>query len=51
MTIKGFATFETKERDERQGRNPKTGKVDTYPAFKSVKCRISKNLKDAVNGK
>lgn len=51
LIIKGFISLEVNERPEREGRNPKTGAVDTFPAVKSVKCRISKAIKDAVNGK
>lgn len=51
LIIKGFIGFEVSERPEREGRNPKTGEVDTFPAVKTVKCKISKAIKDAVNGK
>lgn len=38
VTLVGFGTFEPRERQEREGRNPKTGEViiipaTTYPAF------------------
>lgn len=51
LIIKGFIGFEVSERPEREGRNPKTGLVDIFPAVKSIKCKISKAIKDAVNGK
>ncbi len=51
LIIKGFIGFEVSERPERDGRNPKTGEVSTFPAVKSVKCKISKAIKDAINGK
>jgi len=51
LTIKGFIGLEVYDRSARMGRNPKTGKVDTFPASKSIKCKISKAIKDAVNGK
>lgn len=51
LIIKGFIGFEVNERPEREGRNPKTGEVDTFPAVKSIKCKISKAIKDAVNGR
>ena len=51
LIIKGFIGFEVSERPEREGRNPKTGEVSTFPAVKSVKCKISRSIKDAVNGK
>lgn len=51
LTIKGFIGLEVYERSERMGRNPNTGKIDTFPASKSIKCKVSKAIKDAVNGK
>lgn len=51
VLIKGFMSIEVNERGERKGRNPKTGDVTTYPATKSVKCRIAQAIKDAVNEK
>lgn len=51
LIIKGFIGFEVSERPEREGRNPKTGEISTFPSVKSVKCKISKAIKDAVNGK
>lgn len=51
LIIKGFIGFEVNERPERDGRNPKTGEVITFPAVKSVKCKISRAIKDAVNGR
>lgn len=51
LTIKGFIGMEVYDRSERMGRNPKTGEVDTFPASKSIKCKVSKAIKDAVNGK
>jgi len=51
IIIKGFMSMEVTERAERSGRNPKTGKVDIFPAVKTVKCKIAKAIKDAVNEK
>lgn len=51
IIIKGFMSMEVAERAERSGRNPKTGKVDIFPAVKTVKCKIAKAIKDAVNEK
>lgn len=51
IIIKGFMSMEVTERTERSGRNPKTGKVDIFPAVKTVKCKIAKAIKDAVNEK
>ena len=49
LTLVGFGTFETRQRDARTGRNPQTGKeiqiqAATVPAFKPGKA-----LKNAVN--
>lgn len=49
IVIKGFMIFEVSERKERKARNPKTGKVDIFPSTKSIKCKISQTIKDAVN--
>lgn len=51
VLLKGFMSFEVLERAERKGRNPKTGEVSTFPASKSVKCKVSQAIKDAVNAK
>lgn len=51
VTIKGFAVFEVKDRLEREGRNPKTGEVCTFPPVRTAKCRFSKELRDFINGK
>ena len=45
----GFGTFETVERAERKGHNPKTKEEITIPASTSVKFKAGKALKDAVN--
>lgn len=51
VDLKGFMSFEITERPERSGRNPKTGEVVTFPPVKSVKCKMSKKIKDAINDK
>lgn len=51
IIIKGFMSFEINELHERSGRNPKTGEICTFPATKSVKCKISKAIRDAINEK
>lgn len=42
--------FDTAERAEREGRNPATGATIKIAASKAVRFRVSKPLKDAVNG-
>ena len=49
LTLTGFGTFEVQERNERTGRNPRTGEEIKIPASKVVKFRPGKLLKDAVN--
>ncbi len=45
----GFGTFEVSNRAERIGRNPATKEEMIIPASKSVKFKVGKALKDAVN--
>ena len=51
VVLKNFITYEVITRGERSGIDLKTGKPITYPSVKSVKCKVSRALKDAVNGK
>ena len=46
----GFGTFEVRERDASQGRNPATGKTIEIKGSKSPVFKAGKALKDAVNG-
>lgn len=48
VAISGFGVFETIERKEREGRNPKSGETLTIEASKAPKFRPGKNLKEAV---
>ncbi len=48
VTLIGFGSFSVKERAERQGRNPSTGKAITIPAAKVPSFKAGKALKDAV---
>ncbi len=45
----GFGTFEVSERKARKGRNPKTGEPMDIDASRSVRFKVGKALKDAVN--
>lgn len=47
---KGFISMEVVERAERKGRHPQTDEIVVFPSVKSIKCRVSKAIKDAVNG-
>lgn len=45
----GFGTFETRERGERVGKNPRTGEEVKIAACKAPAFKAGKALKDAVN--
>lgn len=48
VQLAGFGTFETKTRQARTGRNPKTKETIEIPASNTVAFKASKTLKDAV---
>lgn len=48
VTLVGFGTFAVKERAERVGRNPQTGREITISAAKTVKFKAGKSLTDTV---
>ena len=48
---KKFLTAEVVERGERKGRNPQNDEVVTYPPTRTIKCKISRVIKDIVNEK
>lgn len=50
LTLVGFGTLEISERAARKGINPQTKKIVTYPASRSVRFKVGKDLKDALNG-
>ena len=50
VRISNLGVFDTAERAEREGRNPATGATIKIAASKAVRFRVSKPLKDAVNG-
>ena len=50
ITLVGFGTFAVKDRPERMGRNPQTGREITIAATKIPGFKAGKGLKDAVNG-
>lgn len=49
INLKGFGTFEVRERGERTGRNPQTGETMTIAASKSPAFKASSSLKKLVN--
>ncbi len=48
LSLTGFGTFAVENRNERQGRNPRTGATITIPACKVIKFRPGKKLKDTM---
>ncbi|WP_249029516.1 HU family DNA-binding protein [Tannockella kyphosi] len=51
VIIKGIGTFETRQRNARSGRNPKTGEILEVEASKTVGFKPSATLKDKLNEK
>ncbi len=51
FSMVGFGSFESVDRSERMGRNPKTGEECVIPAYKTVKFKVGSLFKDQVNGK
>jgi DNA-binding protein HU-beta len=49
VALVGFGTYSVKERAERKGRNPQTGREITIKAAKVPSFKAGKTLKDAVN--
>jgi DNA-binding protein HU-beta len=49
VTLIGFGTFSTVEREARKGRNPQRGKPIDIPAKTVVKFKVGKTLGDEVN--
>lgn len=48
VSISKLGTFEKKEIEERQGRNPQTGEAMVIPAHGAAKFKPAKYLKDAL---
>ena len=48
VAVPGFGTFQVSERPARKGRNPATGKPIKIAASKSVRFKVSKNLKEKL---
>jgi DNA-binding protein HU-beta len=52
VTLVGFGSFQSRERKEREGRNPKTGETMIIPAVTVPVFSAGKNFKEVVgNGK
>jgi DNA-binding protein HU-beta len=50
VTLVGFGSFEAKDRQAREGRNPATGKPIQIPATKVPTFAAGKAFKDKVSG-
>jgi DNA-binding protein HU-beta len=48
VTLVGFGTYAVKERAERMGRNPQTGREITISAARLPSFKAGKALKDAI---
>ena len=48
VELRGFGSFRTRNRDARQGRNPRTGEVVQVPAKKAPLFRAGKDLQERV---
>jgi integration host factor subunit beta len=49
IEIRGFGSFRTRQRNSRNGRNPKTGERVDVPAKRVPFFKPSKELRDSVN--
>ncbi|MGN6699035.1 MAG: HU family DNA-binding protein [Thermomicrobiales bacterium] len=50
VTLTGFGSFEVAERNEREGRNPRTGEKITIAARKAPQFHAGSELKRAIGG-
>ena len=50
VTLTGFGSFEVAQRNEREGRNPRTGEKITIGARKAPQFRPGSELKRAIGG-
>ena len=48
VQLVGFGTFETRSREERTGRNPRTKETIVIPASKQPVFKAGKSFKDSV---
>jgi DNA-binding protein HU-beta len=48
VTVPNFGTFQVTQRPARAGRNPATGAAITIAASKTIRFKVSKNLKEQL---
>ncbi len=51
VMVSGFGKFEVKEKAQRRGRNPSTGKSMMLPKRRVVTFKCSGKLRDKINGR
>ncbi len=51
ISLIGFGSFHIRQREARDGRNPKTGQAMRVAAYKQPVFRAGKKMKDACNGR
>ena len=51
IEIRGFGSFEVKNREARHGRNPKTGEIVNIPQKKTIFFKVGEELKKRVDYK
>ena len=49
VVIAGFGSFNVKQREARDGRNPKTGEIIKIKPSKLASFKAGKSLKDSIN--
>lgn len=49
VEIRGFGSFSVKQRDPRDGRNPKTGETVKVPSKRVPHFKVGKELRDRVD--
>jgi integration host factor subunit beta len=49
IELRGFGSFRLRQRNARQGRNPKTGEAVSIPAKRVAYFKPGKDLKEIVN--
>ena len=49
IEIRGFGSLKVKDREQREGRNPKTGELVRIPAKKFPFFKIGKELRERMN--
>jgi integration host factor subunit beta len=51
VELRGFGSFSVREREQTEGRNPRTGEKVVVSAKKVLFFKVGKQLKDLVNGR